>query len=294
VATAVASREVPTQAPAVPVISFQPAGVRKRGRGVAYEWSLPTVLEFVEKGIELKRAQQTLQGEIYILAYGGVRLRTLEMVRRWLLKGERAGQQIIEVASRGTPDERYDLGVYMTVAGWFARFIHDGLYQSVYCPRCRKSYPKGRLKFVILGLCPSGRRGQTQRARALTGETCPKGHLLIRHGLEVGQTGPVCILSSSGLLEDGLMQHEQYAANVAYLCMVAHTVGQATEETSAWRVAGKCPAAGQSVPGNAGLRCGCDARGLAWVRGQPFSPSPGIPCCPQQPRRWRKRLPRPL
>jgi hypothetical protein len=103
------------------------------------------------------------------------------MVQRWLLKAERTGQQIIEVPSRGTPDERFDLGGYMTVAGWFGRFIHDGLYQSVYCPRCRKSYAKDRPKFVVLRPCPSGRRGQGRSGRAPTGETCPSGHLLIRH-----------------------------------------------------------------------------------------------------------------
>jgi hypothetical protein len=180
VTIAVASRKPSTQVAVPPVISYQPAGVRQRGRRVAYEWSLLTVLEVVEKGIELKRTQRVAP-KMYIAAYQGVRLRTLEMVRRWLLTAERAGQQIIEVPSRGTPDERYDLGGHMTIAGWFGRFIHDGLYQSVYCPRCRKSYPQDSLKFIILGPCPSGRRDRVRRARAPTGEACPKGHLLIRH-----------------------------------------------------------------------------------------------------------------
>jgi hypothetical protein len=170
-----ASRKASTQVAVAPVISYQPAGVRRRGRGVAYEWSLPAVLAFVDRGIELKRARQAASSSAYIVAYQGVRLRTLEMVRRWLLRAEQTGQSIIEVPSRGTKDEQYDLGGYMTVAAWFGRFIHDDLSQSLYCPRCRKSYPRERLKFVILGHCPSGRR-----ARAPTGESCPEGHLLIR------------------------------------------------------------------------------------------------------------------
>lgn len=179
-AKAVAPRKVPAQVTVTPVISYQPAGVRQRGRGVAFEWLLPTVLEFVEKGIELKLAKHAPQSDTYTVAYNRVRLRTLKMVRRWLLKAERSGQPITEVPSRGTPDERLDLGGYITVAGWFGRFMHDGLYLTVYCPRCKKSYPKDKLRFVILGPCRSGVRGNPRRARAPTGDTCPKGHLLIR------------------------------------------------------------------------------------------------------------------
>lgn len=177
-AKVVSSRKASSQARVAPIISYQPAGVRQRGRGVAYEWSLPTVLKFVEKGIEFKRVKQTPPTGSYIVAYDGVRLRTLEMVRRWLLKAKQAKEQIIEVPSRGTPNERYDLGGHLTIAGWFGRFIHDELYQDIYCPWCRKSYSKSKLKFVILGPCPSGEQGH---GRAPTGDACPKGHLLIRH-----------------------------------------------------------------------------------------------------------------
>ncbi len=179
-ARAVVSRETSTRV-VDPVISYQPAGRRRRGRGVAYEWPLSTVLTFIDRGIALKRAQRTPPGNVYIVAYQGVRLRTLEMVRRWLLRAARASQPIVEVPSRGTPNERYDLPGHVTVAAWFGRFIHDGLYENVYCPRCRKSYPKNRLKFVILGPCPSGRGGPRRHARAPTGRTCPKRHLLMRH-----------------------------------------------------------------------------------------------------------------
>lgn len=172
--------EAPAPVAVARVISYQPAGVRNRGRGVAFEWSLPTVREFVEKGIELKRARRAPPGNTYIVAYDRVPLRTLEMIRRWLHKAERADQQIVEVPSRGIPKERYNLGGYITIAGWFGKFIHDGLYQSVYCPRCDISYAKDRLKFVILGPCPSGQRGRVRECRAPTGQTCPEGHLLIR------------------------------------------------------------------------------------------------------------------
>src|SRR5262249_30085965 len=166
----------------VQVISYQPAGCRRRGRGMAFEWLLPEVLRFVEAGIELKQNGQPPPNDAYIVGYDRVRLRTLEMVRRWLLKAQRSNESLIEVPSRGTPEEQYDLGGYLTVAAWFGRFIHDWRHRSLYCPQCKKSYAKGNVKFVILGPCPSGqpRPRVVRRERAPTGYACPKGHLLIR------------------------------------------------------------------------------------------------------------------
>jgi hypothetical protein len=162
-----------------PLISYQPAGVRKRDRGVAFEWPMTEVLRFVDEGIELK--QQHRRTDTYIVGYDGVDQRTLERVRRWLLKAQRSQEPIVEVPSTGAFEERHNVGHYITVAKWFARFIHDWHHKSIYCPQCRKSYPKGKDKFVILGPCPSGRRVHPRHARAPTGLTCPRGHLLMRH-----------------------------------------------------------------------------------------------------------------
>jgi hypothetical protein len=162
-----------------PLISYQPFGVRKRGRGVAFVWPLAVVLRFVEEGIDLKRQRRRPKG--YLVGYDRVDLPTLERVRRWLLKDQRSQEPIVEVPSTGAFQERYDVGRYVTVAKWFGRFIHDWRHQSVYCPRCRESYPKGKVKFVILGPCPSGWPHPPRHGRAPTGLACPKGHLLLRH-----------------------------------------------------------------------------------------------------------------
>jgi hypothetical protein len=161
-----------------PVVSYQPSGVRDRGRGVAYEWLLPDVLRFVEKGIELKRTGGA-SGLPYTVGYDRVRLEVLERVRRWLLKAQRSAQPLVEVhRPRGTLWERYHRGSYVSVARWFSRFACDGRHRSIYCPWCRTSYANGKEKFVTLGPYPSLRR--TSRQRAPTGLTCPRGHLLER------------------------------------------------------------------------------------------------------------------
>lgn len=173
----VTRRNARTQVAVTPLISYQPFGVRKRGRGVAYEWSFPVVLQFVEEGINLKEHHLPPPKNAYIVGYDRVGLRTLQMVRRWLLMAQGSAKPIIEVPSTGAFEERYDCGGYITVAKWFGFFIHDGRHQSIFCPKCKKSYPKDRLKFVIgfPDRCTNDCHG-----RAPTYWACPKKHLLLR------------------------------------------------------------------------------------------------------------------
>lgn len=179
-AVGVAGRKAKPAADAEVLISYQPAGCRKSGRGVAFEWPLPVVLRLVETGIAIKQKRRA-PNKHYVVGYDRVGLRTLERVRGWLLGARDSGQPVVEVPSRGTPRKRYDMGGHMTVAGWFGRFVYDGRHRSVYCPWCRKSYPKDRLKFAVLGDCPSGLYSVGLRRRAPTGLVCPKRHVLRRH-----------------------------------------------------------------------------------------------------------------
>ena len=156
------------------LITYKPSG-----RGVAFEWLLPDVLRFVDEGIKLKRASRVPKGT-HLVGYD-VALSTLERVRRWILKAQRSAEPVVEVPSCRTPRKRCDLVGYVSVREWFAlAFVSDWLHHSIYCPRCRTSYPNGQEKFVILGPCRSGRHGLTSRGRAPTALTCPKGHLIER------------------------------------------------------------------------------------------------------------------
>lgn len=136
------SRKARSHVAVTPIISYQPLGVRKHGRGVAYEWPLPVVLRFVEEGIRLKQHHLQAPKNAYIVGYDRVTLPTLQMVRRWLLKALATPRPIIEVPSTGAFAERYDCGGYVTVANWFGKFIHDGRHKSLFCPKCKKSYQK--------------------------------------------------------------------------------------------------------------------------------------------------------
>jgi len=155
------------------LITFEPSG-----RGVAFEWLLPDVLRFVDAGIR-RKGGSPVRGGTRLAGYD-VAPGTLERVRRWLLKAQRSAEPVVEIPRRRAPRRRYGPGRYVSVADWFASgFVNDWLHRSIYCPRCRKSYPNGQEKFVLLGPCRSGTRGSS-RTRAPTALTCPKGHLLKR------------------------------------------------------------------------------------------------------------------